>query len=287
MNLSEYDISHPYTARLKESKRITPNDYEVEVRHLLLEIQDVAFSYRVGQSIGVLTPGPHPFGNKEHFRLYSIASASSERQHQATQMEICVRRCFYIDEVSGERYKGIASNYLCDLRPGDSVSVTGPYGSHFQVPPDNTSNLIMVGSGTGIAPFRAFAQHIFAQQGKWKGKVRLFYGANTGMELLYMNDVNNDLGNYYQQETFKAFEALSPSPYTGSAPAIDRSLEDNAQELWQLLQDPNTYVYLAGLKKSVAGFEKAMSKIAVSEHAWQRKKKELMFKEQWSELLYE
>jgi ferredoxin--NADP+ reductase len=287
MNLSEYDISHPYAATVKESRRITPDTYDVEVRHILLEVQETAFAYQVGQSIGVLTPGPHPFGNNVHFRIYSFASAAAEKQQQATQMAICVRRCFYIDEVSGERYRGISSNYLCDLRPGDGVSITGPYGRHFQVPRDNTSNLIMVGSGTGIAPFRAFAQHIFAHRGKWKGEVRLFYGASTGMELLYMNDVNNDLGNYYQQESFKAFEALSPSPYTGSAPAIDRTLEDNAKELWHLLQDPDTYVYLAGLTKTVTGFEKAMNKIAGSEHAWQRKKKELMFKDQWSELLYE
>ena len=287
MNLSEYDISHPYSATVKESRRITPDSYEVEVRHIDLEVQEATFSYRVGQSIGVLTPGPHPFGNKAHFRLYSIASAATTNRQEATQIAICVRRCFYIDEVSGERYKGISSNYLCDLQPGDTISITGPYGRQFQVPRDNTSNLIMIGSGTGIAPFRAFAQHIFERMGKWNGKVRLFYGANTGMELLYMNDVNNDIGNYYQEETFKAFEALSPSPYTGSAPAIDRTLEENAEEVWQLLQDPDTYVYLAGLTKTVEGLEKAMNKIAGSDYAWQRKKKELMFKDQWSELLYD
>ena len=287
MNLNEYDISHPYTATVKHSERITPADYGVEVRNIVLQIPDASFSYQVGQSVGILAPGPYPFGQSRHLRLYSIASADPGDKHDNPHIELCVRRCFYIDEVSGERYKGIASNYLCDTRPGDPVMMTGPYGSHFRMPTDKTTNLLMIGTGTGIAPFRAFVQQIYHQQGSWKGQVRLFYGANTGMELLYMNDVNADLGNYYQEQTFKAFQALSPSPYTGASPALDHSLEDNAAEVWQLLQQPNTNLYLAGLTKTVASLEKAMNGIAGSKDAWQRKKKELMFKQQWAELLYE
>jgi hypothetical protein len=67
------------------------------------------FSYVEGQSIGVLTPGPHPFGNAQHLRLYSIADPRSAGE--GGEIAICVRRCFYIDEVSGERYKGISSNH--------------------------------------------------------------------------------------------------------------------------------------------------------------------------------
>jgi ferredoxin--NADP+ reductase len=65
------------------------------------------------------------------------------------------------------------------------------------VPEDDTANLLMIGTGTGIAPFRAFIKRIFDQRGGWKGQVRLFYGARSGMELLYMNLVRNDLEHYY------------------------------------------------------------------------------------------
>ena len=37
-------------------------------------------------------------------------------------LDILVRRCFYLDEVSGERYAGVASNYLCDAKPGDQIT---------------------------------------------------------------------------------------------------------------------------------------------------------------------
>src|SRR6476659_7541134 len=134
MKLSEYDISNPYTATLKSSERITPPNSDAEVRHLVLELPVRDFDYVEGQSIGVLVPGPHEFGNIAHVRLYSIASPRGGENGKQKAISICVRRCFYIDEVNGERYPGVASNFLCDAKPGDKVLITGPYGAHFSVP---------------------------------------------------------------------------------------------------------------------------------------------------------
>ena len=74
MRLLEYDVNHPYTTTLVSSERITPLGWEAEVRHLVLRLPDLPFEYVEGQSIGVLAPGPHEFGNPHHLRLYSIAS---------------------------------------------------------------------------------------------------------------------------------------------------------------------------------------------------------------------
>jgi len=287
MNLDEYDTTNRFPATVQESRRITPQEAKAEVRHIVLSIPDEHMAYEVGESIGVITPGPHAFGNREHLRLYSIADAHWEPGGHAVDIALCVRRCFYIDEVSGERYPGISSNHLCDARPGDSITLTGPYGSAFAIPQENTANILMIGTGTGIAPFRAFIRHVYEERGGWQGKVRLFYGADTGMELLYMNDENQDLVNYYQEETFKAFQAVSPGPLTGVDTALGRTIEDNAQDVWALLQAPDTYLYLAGLRKNVESLEKVMSRIAGSEQAWQKKKKELLFFDRWSELLYD
>jgi len=49
------------------------------------------------------------------------------------RIKICVRRCFHLDDYSGERYKGIASNFLCDLSPGSSLNLSGPFGIPFEV----------------------------------------------------------------------------------------------------------------------------------------------------------
>ncbi len=287
MNLSEYDVSNPYAATLVSSERITPAQWEAEVRHMVLQLPEPHFSFREGQSVGVLVPGPHDFGNRHHLRLYSIASPREGESGREGAIAICVRRCYYIDDISGERYPGKASNYLCDAAPGDSIQITGPYGSRFLVPEDDTSNLLMIGVGTGIAPFRAFVRHIYEKRGGWNGKVRLFYGANAGMELLYQNEIKKDLALYYDEKSFKAFEAVSPRPHFDVAPALDRVLTENSQEAWDLIQDPKTHVYLAGLVDAAKKFEKAMIAAAGSPNAWQETRDKLIAEGRLSELLYE
>ena len=287
MRLNEYDLNHSYTTTLISSERITPLGWEAEVRHLVLRLPDTPFDYVEGQSIGVLAPGPHEFGNTHHLRLYSIASPRGGDDGRGDTISICVRRCFSIDDISGERYPGRASNFLCDANPGDPIQITGPYGVQFEVPPNDDANLLMVGAGTGIAPFRAFVKHIYQRHGAWQGKVRLFFGAKTGMELLYMNDFRKDLALYYDQASFRAFEAISPRPHYDAPPALDRVLLENSTEIWEMLQDPKTYVYVAGLTAAETKFEAAMEEMAGGRDAWLDVKSKLSADGRYAELLYE
>ncbi len=284
--LQEYDLSTSFKGKVLETTRITPADYPDEVRHIVLEVNKSDFVFEMGQSVGVVVPGPHEFGNRDHFRLYSIASTEKGEQPGTATISLCVKRCFYIDDINGERYPGVASNYLCDLQPGDTITLSGPYGIAFNLPDDPTTNILMIGLGTGIAPFRAFVKHIYDVVGGWKGKVRLFYGAKRGMELLYMNDQKNDLANYYDKETFKAFEAVSPRPYLNEPIDLERTLGENAAEVWEMLQDPNTYVYVAGLEKVGEMLDSALSKMAGSQDKWLRLKKHLIACDRWAELIY-
>ena len=286
MKLTEYDISNPYKATIVKSQRITDETTD-EVRHIVLSITDATFNFVEGQSIGVLIPGPHAFGNEHHMRLYSIANSRSGEEQNLSQISLCVRRCFYIDDISGERYPGVASNFLCDSQIGDSVQLTGPYGRQFLAPRDNTCNMLMIGVGTGIAPFRAFMKHIYEERKEWKGQVRLFYGARTGMDMLYMNDKNNDLSNYYDQATFKAFEALSPRPHFNEPEQVDRSIKDNAKEVWELIQDPKTYIYISGLSRLEETLDKALADLAGSAEAWEILKNEMTSSGRWSTLFYD
>jgi ferredoxin--NADP+ reductase len=194
-------------AIVESSVRITPESSD-EVRQLVLRIDEPSFRYGMGQSIGVLVPGPHAFGNPVHHRRYSIANPVQTGNEESITLEILVRRCFYIDEISGERYPGIASNYLCDARPGSRIRITGPYRSPFRIPANDDANLLMIGTGTGVAPFRAFVRQIYEGHGGWKGRVRIFYGDRGGMNLLYLNDRQSDLDQYYDDATFKAFSGL-------------------------------------------------------------------------------
>ncbi|MCB1861273.1 MAG: oxidoreductase [Gammaproteobacteria bacterium] len=282
-----YDISKHYRARVVSSERITSEKAEAEVREIVLDIPAHSFVYVEGQSIGVLAPPPYEFGNDHHMRLYSIASTRKGEKGNRTEIAICVRRCFYIDEISGERYPGKCSNYLCDAKAGEEIRITGPYGRHFIMPRDTSANMLMVGTGTGIAPFRAFIKHVYEEEEEWKGKIRLFYGAKSGLDMLYMNDIKNDFSHYYDEATFKAFEALSSRPAFEDPGALENKLEENAAEVWELMQDPKTHVYVAGIRAQSKELDTALAHIAGSEQEWMRLKREIYLDGRWAEHLYD
>lgn len=279
------EIGPTTEAFIKETRRITPENTD-EVRHLVVQVLDPAFQFVEGQSIGVIVPGPHPFGNPYHLRRYSIANARSIPLGTGVDLDLLVRRCFYVDEVSGERYPGIASNYLCDARQGDRLLISGPYLSPFKMPLDNRANLLMIGTGTGIAPFRAFAQLIYERRGDWKGQVRLFYGGRSGLDLMYTNDEQTDLANYYDEKTFKAFRALGTRPLMSSSQALEQGLAGNAAEALHLIREENTHVFLSGLGKIAQVFDRVMAEQAGSPEAWKDIKERLIEEGRWSELIY-
>ena len=160
-HLEDYDTEQRFQATVVSSERITPEASGVEVRELTLDVQKPDFEFQLGQSIGVLAPGTKEFGQEYHFRLYSIADLPERGGKGLPRIKIAVRRTSYVDKYSGEQYPGVASNYLCDLVAGDTVTMAGPYGLAFEVPEEMDANLILIGTGTGIAPFRAFVKHLY------------------------------------------------------------------------------------------------------------------------------
>lgn len=272
-------------AELRHTSRITDINTD-EVRELVLYIDEPSFRFREGQSIGVIVPGRDEFGSTQHKRRYSIVKGNEVSSEDGIELTILVRRCFYTDDFSGEQYPGRASNYLCDAKVGENIAITGPYKSPFVIPADKSANIVMIGTGTGIAPFRAFIEQIYKQKGNWEGQVRLFYGAKTGLDLLYMNDQNNDLVNYYNEETFRAFNALTKRALSGEEKALENSLKDNLQDAWGLIQKPDTYVFIAGLDNIAPSLDMVMTHAAGSKEAWNNLKQKMKDEGRWSKLLY-
>ena len=285
MRLNDYDTTNPMSAAVVSSTRLTPADSDTEIRNIDLAVDSIDFEYQVGQSVGVLVPGPHEFGQKQYLRLYSIAGGTTSDDFKPV-ISLCVKRCSYIDEYNGERYDGKASNYLCDLKSGDAVTLVGPYNLAFTLPKDRDANLLMIGLGTGIAPFRAFVKHIYSELGGWGGEVRLYHGAMKGIELAYMNDQNADLKYYYDEETFKAIEVLSPRAHFDVPVDLDGAIAKNADEVWSMLQDPKTHVYVAGLKQISAQLNDALAKLGESPDDFAQLKAQLTEEGRWAELIY-
>lgn len=284
--LDDYDTDARYQANVVSSTRITPDDADAEIREIVLDIERDDFPYKVGQSIGVLAPGNQEIGQEFHFRLYSVADLPETNQSGQPRIKICVRRCTYIDPINGEEYDGIASNYLCDRLGGDTLTITGPYGLIFEPPAEDGSNLILIGTGTGIAPFRAFVKYLYRECRNRVGRIWLFYGAQSGLELLYMNEKKNDFTQYYDEETFEAFTALSPRPNWSDPIAWDQAIAERGEELWRMMGDIKTHVYVAGLEKMRDELDHVFNDIAGSPQRWKRRKAELVAGGRWVELIY-
>ncbi|MEP0368294.1 MAG: ferredoxin-NADP reductase [Cyclobacteriaceae bacterium] len=283
-HLVDYDTDVRFAAVVRSSERLTPPGTD-EIREIKLEVLSKDFKVEVDRSFGVVVNADGEFGNKFHHRLYSVADLPNTKNGK-TVITMLVKRCAYVDDFSGEKYDGVVSNYLCDRQPGDNITLTGPYDLPFKVPEDMTANLILIGMGTGIAPFRAFVKHIYKNVPGWKGNIRLFYGAKSGLELLYMNEKSGDLNQYYDKETFAAFHALSPRPEWADPIALDQALVDRADELKKMLSFSNTYVYVAGYDNIRKKLDKAFSVILGSEGNWQARQAELIAGNKWAEVIY-
>lgn len=271
------------SATLISSSRITPTNSPEDVRHMIFATDDAGFDGRVGHNIRVMAPGQ--FGNRYHPRLYSLADIVHS-DPQRTEFSLLVRRCSYIDDFSGECYAGVASNYLCDLPVGTAIEYSAPTGHPFNIPANRRAALLMIGMGTGIAPFRGLVRRIYDTLGGWEGKVRLFYGARSGLEMLYMNEENKDIANYFDQATFKAFQALSPRPHFGEPPALGNAIEANATEVLEMLQDIDTQVFIAGPQAMLAKVEEAFTRIVGGAENWVALRQRLIQSGRWNVVLY-
>ena len=83
---------------------------------------------------------------------------------------------------------GICSSYIYSLKPGDKITISGPYGEFF-LPKDLSpeTELIFVGGGAGMAPMRSHIMHLFKTE-KTSRKVNFFYGARALKEAFYLDD---------------------------------------------------------------------------------------------------
>merc|ERR1719262_1785021 len=139
------------------------------------------FPYLEGMSLGVIAPGPDKRGQSPAaIRLYSIASSAVGDSQSSTTVSLCVKRVVELDGKFANRdvgedkpdkagthfpenkvYRGVASNYICDLSVGDEVEITGPVGTEMLLPQDPDAVYIMLATGTGIAPMRSYLRYLF------------------------------------------------------------------------------------------------------------------------------
>lgn len=191
--LNTYKNKSPFTGKVLSCKRIVGPDATGETCHVIIN-HEGKMPYWEGQSYGVIPPGTNPKNGKPNsVRLYSIASSRYGDDMTGQTGSLCVRRATYTDPETGKEdpeKKGVCSNFLCDAKPGTELTMTGPSGKVMLIPEkDPKTDLIMVATGTGIAPYRGFIRRLFVEKTPaaqaYKGQAWLFLGVANTDSLLY------------------------------------------------------------------------------------------------------
>jgi|SRR5579864_149178 len=243
--LNLYRVSAPAIARVASNERLTPADRD-DVRHIVLDLDGINYRYVEGQSIGVLPPGVDERGRPYKLRLFSIASTRHGDDGSGKSASLCVKRVVFQDPATKEEHHGVASNFLCDRRPGDKIAITGPSGKILLLPDDPASHLILVATGTGIAPFRAFLRRIYGELPEWTGQVYLIFGVRTATECLYRQELESCLDRP-ACHFITAFSREQTTP-DGKRLYVQHRVAERIDELWNLLRQEKSYLYICGLK---------------------------------------
>ncbi len=263
-----YRPKTPYEGTVIENYSLLKEGAIGRVNHITFDLKDSDpfLNYVEGQSIGIMPAGEDANGKPHKLRLYSIASTRHGDDFNGNTVSLCVRQLQY--EKDGETINGVCSTYLCDIKPGDKVKITGPVGKEMLLPDEEDANVVMLATGTGIAPMRAYLRRMFEptekEKNKWnfKGKAWLFMGAPKSANLLYEEDLQRYLAE--NPDNFKYTKAISREQQNtkGGRMYIQDKVLESANELFNMIEDEKTHIYLCGLKGMEPGIDEAMTKAA-------------------------
>jgi benzoyl-CoA 2,3-dioxygenase component A len=254
-----FNRDNPAIATVTGNHRITHPEAGSDVRHVILDFGAVAFPVLEGQSIGIIPPGADAAGKPHAMRLYSIASSRDGERPNTNNLALTVKRVAE-PQPDGSIFRGVASNYICDLRLGDTVRVIGPFGATFLMPDDPDADIVMICTGTGAAPFRGFTERrrrlgAAHSASAGRGKLHLFFGSRTPQELPYFGPLQKVPKTLLDQELVYSRRPGQPREY------VQDRMRTRAADIAALLARPTTHVYLCGLRGLEEGVEQALTDI--------------------------
>jgi ferredoxin--NADP+ reductase len=284
-----YKPKTPFIGTVTENYNLVGEGAIGRVNHITFDIAggDPDLHYVEGQSIGIIPEGNDANGKPHKLRLYSIASTRHGDNLEDNTVSLCVRQLQY--EKDGETINGVCSTFLCDIEPGTKVKITGPVGKEMLLPPDEDATVIMLATGTGIAPMRAYLRRMFDPgerarnpEYQFRGLAWLFMGAPKTPNLLYDGDLNSYLAEF--PDNFRYTTAISREQQNAKGGRMyiqDRVLE-HADEIFSLIENPKTHVYMCGLRGMEPGIDEAMTAAAAAKGLdWAELRPQLKKAERW------
>ena len=173
-------------------------------------------------------------------RLYSIASAQAEVEEE---VHLTVGVVEY--EAYGFHHLGGASGHLSQLQPGAEISVYVEASDHFRLPTNPDTPIIMIGPGTGIAPFRAFVQERAATEAT--GDNWLFFGnPHFTEDFLYQTEWQT-----WMDEGILTRIDLAFSRDQAEKIYVQHRILEQAEELWNWM-NRGAHIYICGDESRMA-----------------------------------
>ncbi|CAJ1354703.1 unnamed protein product, partial [Effrenium voratum] len=137
-------------------------------------------------------------------------------------------------------------------------------------PEDPEANIIMLATGTGIAPMRSYCRLLFHDAAgadsdggrKFKGVAWLFMGVPYSKSLLYDDEHQEYTSKYPDQFRYDYAVSREQSNAAGQKMYIQTKMAEYAEELWDMMQSPKTHVYMCGLKGMESGMAECFGPIA-------------------------
>ena len=241
-----YTLGKPATARVQGNYRLTDETSDADVRHIILDLAGLPFPVLEGQSVGIIPPGTDASGKAHLPRLYSVSSPRDGERPGYLNISLTVKR----------EPQGVCSNFVCDLKSGDDVQLTGPFGSTFLMPSDPKADLLMICTGTGSAPFRGFTMRRQRVAPQDRDHMTLVLGARRPSELPYFGPLKKIPDSFMTKHFAFSRQDDAPKQY------VQDRLREEAAQVAELLQNPNGYIYICGLKAMEQGVEEALKDIA-------------------------
>ena len=168
------------------------------------------------------------------FRAYSMANHPAE----GNRVMLNVRIATPPPALWNEAPPGLASSYIFNLKPGDKVTISGPYGEFFIK--DTEREMVYIGGGAGMAPMRSHLFHLF-QTLKTGRKVSFWYGARSVREMFYdehFKEIENKFPNFSYNVALS--EPMEEDNWSGHTGFIHQVLHD---EYLENHEDPTEIEY--------------------------------------------
>jgi benzoyl-CoA 2,3-dioxygenase component A len=245
-SINLYTTAKPAEAVVQGNYRLTAEGSDSDVRHIILDFGSQPFPVLEGQSIGIVPPGTDGHGKPHLPRLYSVSSPRDGERPNFNNLSLTVKR----------EPQGVCSNYVCDLAKGDRVQVTGPFGATFLMPNDSRARLLMICTGTGSAPFRAFTMRRQRSNPGASNAMTLVFGARSPEALPYFGPLKKVPDSMLKKHLVFSRAGGQPKRY------VQDKLREEKDAVAGLLADPDGYIYICGLRAMEEGVEEALSAIA-------------------------